>query len=261
MAIAKDFLWDTLETVVAELERADPQSVVGARVRGLLDARRMTDRHGPRRHYRTHDDECAKLYLEGKSTYRIAAEIGISVQTVNAALRRKGVRARTASIGRSVTTRKQDETRVDLIRTRRAERKTLQEIGAELHITRERVRQICVKNGINTEEQLTVEQQAAVDEYVSGKSLELVAATHNTSPITLRGWITRAGFSIRPSPKTAKRDPETLRRAEKAEQLYLSGKSVSEISRELGFGALGGPVYRLLAIRGIDPVKRNQEAA
>jgi DNA-binding CsgD family transcriptional regulator len=267
VAISKDFLWDTIDALATELERADPQSVVAARTRGLLDARGMglhtTDRHlANKRHYRTHDDACAELYLAGNSTYSIAAALGISVGCVVGALSRKGVEKRTHGEGQKATSRKQDEGRVDLIRARRADGKNLGEIADELHITRERVRQICVKNGISTETLLTPDQRLAVDEYVSGNSLELVAAAHGTHASTLRNWVVKAGFAVRPSPKTSKRDPETLRKAEEAEKLYRSGQTISEISVALGYGANGGgPVYRLLAIRGISPDRQVLEQA
>jgi hypothetical protein len=83
MAISKDFLWGTIEQLTDELERADPQSLIGARVRGLLDAKQLslhtTDRHNqPKQSYRSHDDECVRRYLSGKSTWTIAAELGIN---------------------------------------------------------------------------------------------------------------------------------------------------------------------------------------
>lgn len=267
MAISKDFLWDTLASVVAELERVDPQSVLAARVHGLLDAKRMslhtTDRHAARRRYRDpeRDERIAAMYLSGSSTWDIVKELGGDAGGVRAALKRKSVEMRHGGEAGKVPAAKRDESRVDLIRQLHDEGKTLSQIGEHLGITRERVRQICLKNDISTVRCLTSEQKKAVAEYVSGKSLEAVAGIHNVNPSTLRGWILKDGFAIRPAPKTSRRDPETLKRAERAESLWRSGKSLSEISRELGYGSVGAPVYRLLAIRGIDPVKREQAAA
>lgn len=259
MAISKDFLWDTIEALAAELERADPQSLVAARTRGLLDARDLslhtTDRHLHRKNGAAagQDDLVAALYLEGKSTLAISVEIGRSVSFVNGCLGRRGIQARKPGEAQKVGTDRQNKPRIDRIRVLKAEGKTLEEIGAELHITRERVRQLCVKNGIPTDRPLTPEQKQAVSEYVAGDSLEQVAARNQVHPHTLRGWVTREGFSIRPAPKTSRRDPETLKRAAKAAELYRSGTSISDIAREFGYGANGGVIYRLLAIAGVKP--------
>lgn len=270
MAVPKDFLWDTLEAVVAELERADPQSVIGARTRGLLDARRLslhtTDRH--KRADRTErDDRVASLYLSGKSTYDVSRELGLGIGVVRTALARRGVKARPAGENSKTARQLRNKPRIELIRSLRADGKTLEEIGTELHITRERVRQICVQNGIPAERGLAPDQKQAVAEYVSGESMEQVSARHKVAPQTLRGWITKEGFTIRPSNKTSRRDPATLERSRRAAEMYESGKSVREISEALGYGhEVGGVVYRLLAIAGVKPDRaafnsKQQEAA
>jgi len=258
MAISKDFLWNTVARLVDELERVDPQSIVAARTRGLMDARALglhtTDRHLKNGAAAGQDDLVAELYMGGKSVLTIAAEIGRSSNFVDACLERRGVKKRKPGPAQHVAAVLSNVPRVERIRAMRAEGKTLEEIGTELRITRERVRQLCVKNGISAERGLTAEQKQAVAEYVAGESLEQVAARYGSAPSTLRGWVAKEGYAIRPSPKISRRDPETLERAKRAAELYRSDKTVAEISQELGYGANGGPaVYRLLAIAGVKP--------
>lgn len=257
VAISKDFLWDTLETVVADLERADPQSIVGARTRGLLDARGLslhtTDRHKhPKREYRSHDEECARLYLSGKSTWKIAAELGINAGTVSAALKRGGVPIRHGKEVFAATRGQKDLTKVDLIRGMRDEGKNLSDIGKALHISRERVRQICVREGISTERILTADQNKAVGEYLAGDSLLRIAERRNTHPATVRAWVLASGHSIRPKGFAERRlAPETISNAALAAKLYQSGEPTKLIAAALGVPQPN--VYRLLAIAGVEP--------
>lgn len=258
VAISKELLWDTLAAVVAELERADSQSLVAVRVRGLLDARALISADQIDRHKRSdraeRDDKIVGLYLSGLSTYDVSRELSMDVGAVRCALQRRNVTLRAKGQAAKAARMKRDEPRIDRIRAMRAEGKTLEEVGSELHITRERVRQLCVRYDIPVERGLTPDQKQAVAEYVSGESLEQVAARHSASPSTVRGWITKDGFAVRPSNKIGRRDPETLKRAQLAAGMYQGGKSVREISEELGYGhEVGGVVYRLLAIAGVKP--------
>lgn len=260
MAISKDFLWNAIDGLATELERVDPQNVVAARTRGLLDARQMglhtTDRHIANRAPLPQVDEqlVCRLYQDGNSLLATAKAAGIGHQSVITILNRNGIPVRARGRQLQAFQKPQDRARIERIRAWRAEGKTLEEIGAELRITRERVRQLCLKAGIDTsQKELTPEQKAAVAEYVAGESMEHVAARHGSHPHTLRNWVLREGFAIRPSPKTSKRDPETLKKAEQAAELYRAGKTIAEISRACGYGSNGGPVYRLLAIAGVKP--------
>jgi DNA-binding CsgD family transcriptional regulator len=257
MAISKDFLWGTIEQLTDELERADPQSLIGARVRGLLDAKQLslhtTDRHNqPKQSYRSHDDECVRRYLSGKSTWTIAAELGINAGTVSAALKRCGVKARHGQKAQASTRRQKDTAKVDRIRELRAEGQNLSDIGIALHISRERVRQICVREGISTERILTADQNTAVEEYLAGDSLLQIAERRNVHPGTVRSWVLASGNSIRAKGFAERRlSPKTISNSERAAQLYQEGQRVQTIADELGVPQPN--VYRLLAIAGVKP--------
>jgi transposase len=267
MAISKNFLWETIDRLTGEIERLDPQSAVAARMRGFLEARQMglhtTDRHKTQRgKYGAaagQDDLVANLYLSGKSTYTIAAEVGRSVQFVKGALNRCGIKPRKPGESQKAGQRCVDQERLDRIRAMLAEGKNLSQIGALEHVSRERVRQICKQAGIDTTPVLTIDQKAAVQEYLDGGSLLEVAERHSVHQTTVKKWVLSEGHELRP--KVRRTQSKTLRKASRAAQMYKAGASSTNIA-----AALGVPqpyVYRLLAIAGVTPRSRQpqQEAA
>lgn len=253
MAISKDFLWSTIAKLAEELQRVDPGSVMAARVSGFLEARELglstSDRHDvSKRHYRAHDDKIVELYLSGKSTWDIAAQLSINAGTVSAALRRKGVRTRKGRASVATPQRLRDDGRLERIRQALSEGKTLAEIGQSEGISRERVRQICIRADIDSTKQPTPEEREAVNEYLGGSSLLEAAEHHRIHPNTLKRLLRRQGHEIR---KKSRRHPTTVRNAKIAADLYRAGKTTYEIAQRLSVPQPN--VYRLLAIAGVKP--------
>lgn len=263
MAIPKELLWDMLSTVVTELERVDPSNIIGARARGLLDARTLVPKADIDRHKRSaiaeRDDEVARLYLNGLSLTAVGQQLGISPQMARTSLRRRNITPRPPGRCQKATSLRRDETRLERIIQLRSEGKTLQEIGAEFGITRERVRQICARANIDTSERpLTADELSWVDEYVSGASLIEVAEKHGLATSRMKNLILRSGNKLRPSRRNGGHQPATIQNAERAAQLYTEGRKVREIKDELGISYDAG-VYRLLAIAGVSPRIRSKQ--
>lgn len=257
MAISKDFLWSTISQLTDELERVDPSSTMAARCRGFLDARSMglhsTDRHGPKRAYANpqEDARIAELYVSGKSIEEVAIETGHAEETVKRALQRVGVPARRGAAKFRVPLAKRDEAdqgRIERIREALAAGKTMATIGHEEGVTRERIRQICKRFGIDTAKQPTSEERAAIDAYLAGASLIEAAERGAIHKDTLKRLLRRAGHALR---KERRHAPATLERAAKAAELYADGTSTAEIAEHLSIPQ--PTIYRLLAIAGVTP--------
>jgi len=196
------------------------------------------------------DKHVAELYLSGLSLLEVGKRSGgHSTAWVTASLARTG----TATRPRGNYSHGNDPDRIERLRAMRAEGKTLEEMGAAEHISRERIRQICQAAGIDTSPNydLTPEQHAAVDEYLAGGSLNLVSARYGVGTHALRNWAIRAGHA--PRRESSRRETEeTKRRAERAARLYRQGMKADEIAKALGFNR-GEQIYRYLAIAGIKP--------
>lgn len=204
-------------------------------------------------------EEAKRMYAEGKSLLDIAVAFKTVVPRIRRFLEDEGVEIRRPGECQRVKPSIANKERLELIRARREAGKTLEEIGAELHITRERVRQLCIKGGISPEPHLTPEQRQAVEEYASGGSLVFVAEQHKTHPNTLRNWILRAGYEIRPAVKKRRVKNATLEKAKIAGRMYRQGATIKEIADRLTGGTAGGAVYKLLAYEGILPNRRPTE--
>lgn len=196
------------------------------------------------------DKEVAKLYASGLSLMEVGRRTGgHSTAWVTASLARTGTPTRPRGNNKTPPNLE----RIERMRAYRAEGKTLEEIAAVEHISRERVRQICNSAGISTSpsSELTPEQHAAVEEYLAGGSLNLVSARYGVGSHALRNWVMRAGHVPRREP-TRRSTAETKRRAERAAQLYRQGMKADEIAKALGFKK-GEAIYRFLAIAGVKP--------
>ncbi|MGV0964217.1 MAG: hypothetical protein ACOYBT_10035 [Polynucleobacter sp.] len=255
-------LLETCASVIAELERLDPASLIAARARGVLDgisAPRTAKPAGGRPIQVDRDQEIARLYGEGLSGPEVANRVGCSYKTVLNALERCGVarRARgTRYSPRKATVSNQD--RIERIRTMRAEGLTLKEIGAREKITGERVRQLCGKAGIDTSKRpLTEHEKALVAQYLAGDSLHIVAEAGGLSTGVVARLLALAGEKPRPAPKLRNRHPHTLVNAERAAQLYASGLTMAAIAKHVGL-ANASSVYRLLAIAGVKLSRKNR---
>jgi hypothetical protein len=240
VAVPKNFLWDTIEQLASELERFDPASIVAARCRGLLMIREMSpmtgDRH-PRSKSAEEDDRIASLYLAGGSLESAALEVARSTEFVKKALARRDIAPRKIGAAQSSGLKLKNVGRIERIRQMRAEGKTLEEIGTAEKVTRERVRQICVRNGIDTSADgrpLRPEEQAAVDDYVAGESLNTVSEQHGFTLTKLKDLILRSGNTVRQTRRIPGHTPETLARAERAAQLYAEGKTTDAIGEAIG---------------------------
>lgn len=191
--------------------------------------------------------EAAQMYLDGSSLTEVGAKFDANVVTIRKWLVDQGVKIRPKGPGTSYTGIR-DRERVERIRLLREEGKTMQEIGTELHITRERVRQIMVRNHMSTERVLRPEELAAVKDYIDGtESLRMVGERHGVTMWTLKRWITIAGYTLKPNEKPQKRNrsEKTLEKTAKAAELYKSGMKIKDIARELGVGN-AAMVYRYL---------------
>lgn len=262
VAISKEFLWDTLSSVVAELERVDPQSVVGARARGLLDGKSMmlasqSDRH-PRPPKAERDDKIAQAYLGGSSISVIAGEIGVTPDTVRNALIRRGVTRRKSGECQKTTASRRDDGKRQRIKAMREAGKTLTEIGLAEQISRERVRQILAADGITGQRPLSPDEHAAVAEYLAGGSVCEVSERHSMAATKLRKLVLQSGHEMRPSRRNGGHQPDTLKKAERAAQLYAEGRTIRDIQDELNVN-YGTGVYRLLAIAGVTIRLRQHE--
>ena len=197
------------------------------------------------------DAEATRLYLENRSMLEVGRMMGGKSQAwVASALARTGTptRPKGPHHGHNV-----DLKRVERIRAARKAGKTLEQIGAAEHISRERVRQICSWADIDTSPNLELsdEQKAAVAEYEAGASLNSVAVKYGVGSSAIRNWVVRAGHVPRREP-TRRDSAETKRKAAKAARLYRAGLRGREIAAEMGF-AKPETIYRYLAIAGIKP--------
>lgn len=266
MAISKEFLWNALDTVVAEFERIDPQNVVAARARGLLDSKALVPKAEFDRHKRSlraeRDDEAARLYLNGLSLLDVARELGIAAGTVRAALKRRNIMPRPPGKCQKATILRRDDEKADRIAAMRAEGKTLTEIGDIEGITRERVRQILARAGIDGPRPLSPNEREAVEQYAGGASLYDAAIKHNLTQHTLRKLILRNGGELRPSRRNGGSQPATMERAKQVAKLYLSGSTIQQIMTSMGIRHAPS-VYRLLALANVELRRRRsrKEAA
>jgi len=261
-------LHQTAHQAVAELLRLDPENRIGGMARVVLEAAeaegikpsgRQPGSEGKtvreRRAERAADKlalqrRAAEIYATGLSLIETGKRVGHSAAWVSDALMVLGIKARQQGPHSGTI----DPERVERIRQWRAEHppKTLDWIGAQLQISRERVRQLCAANGIDSSwnSELDERQLQAVAEYLAGASLEFVAEAYQVGTSAVRNWVIRAGHL--PRLRQRRLGPETKAASAQAVQLYRQGFKAREIANKLG---LPHPemIYRLLAIGGIRP--------
>jgi hypothetical protein len=212
-----------------------------------LVARQQMERKAAREE---RDAKIVELYQSGMTMLEIAKEMGCSQGPVVGALNRHDIPRRSQGSRKGYNLTKSRE-RAELIRKRREEGHTLEEIGRELGITRERVRQLCITHEISTDPVLRPEQLEAAKRYAEGiESALMVAEVYGVGVVTLKGWVTRAGYEIKPADTKRKRIPRkeiTMERAARAGELYKSGMRIADIAAELDLPA-PEMVYRYLHI-------------
>lgn len=256
-----NILRDTLASVLVELERLDPQSLVAARAQGVLAAFAPPERPAPyRKPPKSHrpliikqrDQDIADAYSSGLTMKQVADKLGCGHHVVQYTL--KKLNAPTRKPGTTWSPSKvtvANEARIERIREMRAQGKTLEEIGAVERVTRERIRQLCVKAGIATPRpELSPVELEAVARYVAGDSLELAASSISRSTHSMKRMIAQAGHSIRPAPKQRNLNARTIQNAERVAALYQQGLTCREIAERVGFKK-PEQIYRLLAIAGL----------
>lgn len=259
----------TARDLLGELKRIAPQSPVLIRAEAIFEVADDTgvkpsgrlptgysqlrrDRALERLAERDKSDAEAKyLYESGLSLIQVSKQLHRSTGWIMASL----ARTNTPTRPRGNTKHHPDPERIERFRRMRAEGKTLEEMGAAEHISRERVRQICNAAGIDTSpsQELTSEQKAAVADYIGGGSLNEVAVRHDTTPYTLRNWIIRAGYV--PAPQPRKWAGKTREQAKQAAKLYRAGVPGHQIADAIGVSK-PEQIYRLLAMEGIKPDRK-----
>lgn len=200
----------------------------------------------------------AARYQDGLAMGKVAAEFGVSVSTVQTALKGLGVPARPKGPNHSMV---RDMERDRLVREMWEQGKRASEIGHHFKITRERARQLLIRMGIDPgKPNLTPEQKAAVARYVAGESLIYVAESIGVNHITLRKWVEKAGEKVRTKPRYhgRRRLEITNENAKRAAELYKEGKLAREIAEELGIVAPEA-IYRLLAYAGVKPDRQRKK--
>lgn len=231
-------------------------------VDGVLNATKLVEaeRYIP-------DEEVAQVYLSGMSLHDTGVHFGMNTTTVRKALLRLGIQPRRQGTPSRARDRRKSANpeRVEKMIEMRGRGCTLNEIGTSFGITRERVRQLLTKAGIDTTDEarpLKPKELAAVEDYArNGESLWTVALRHDLKPYTLKSLVMKAGYKVRPSPRFGRISAETKSRAKQAAKLYKDGLGVNDIAERLGYPARkdrghGGVIYRLLAIAGIIPDRR-----
>jgi hypothetical protein len=263
-------LHQTALKLLAEVEHLDPNNAVAAMARAIFEASAdegikpsgappggelqtiRATRAKRAAEQRVEWRKAADLYLTGLSLLDVGKALGHSPAWVSNAL----LRCRVPSRPKGPHGGPRDPARIERIRQARAEGKTLEQIGAAEHISRERVRQICAAAGVDTapSHQLTDDQQQAVTEYLGGASLEFVAEKHQVGTTAVRNWVLRAGHE--PRPRRRRVAAKTKAAAAKVAKLYDQGLKAREIAEAVG---LHDPtmVYRLLAIAGVRPSRNS----
>ncbi len=196
------------------------------------------------------DEKVAELYEQGYSLLEVGRRCGIGgPTTVSRILRKQGVTIRPKGRGYYRTGTGPDLDRIGQIREYLGNGDTLTDIGRRMGITRERVRQICVKNGISTAHQLKPEQKEWARKYAEGEgSLQFLAERAGVGQHLMRSWVLRAGYEIASKPHAS--SAEVQRRTVIAAELYGQGMRVVDIAKRIGVGKPES-VYRYLNIAGV----------
>lgn len=208
------------------------------------------------------DEELGAMYKSGMSMLDVANHAHVSAGRVSAALKKLKIKTRQRGNFemRDRYAALHGERLAEMIRMW-GEGWTLDRIGTHYKITRERVRQLLSRSGVDTSNRpVSREERAIVREYVAGAPMNFLEEKYKISTTRLRNCILKEGEEIRPSPRKGGHSPRFLRNSEIAAEMYLAGKPVREIAERLGYGkgkesAAAGTIYRMLAVQGI---KRNR---
>jgi len=177
--------------------------------------------------------EIAETYQSGLSLENTAQKHGCTIGTVRNALRTLGIEARPPGEAQKIGMSHRDDERFTRMKAMRDEGATLEKIATEFGITRERVRQIMNKRGVDTTKRPpTPEERAAVEAYVAGENLEVAASRVGICDAAFKNLVTRCGHAVR------KRERATTvrfnERAKRCAALRAEGKSAEEIASIMG---------------------------
>lgn len=201
----------------------------------------------------------AEAYEAGETLLGCSAKFGVGVPVVQRALLAHNVTVRTKGSGAQlVNSGVGGAERIASIMAMRAEGKSLEQIGAVLNVTRERVRQLVVRAGLSDEfakRPRSAEQLAILREYADGLNLNATAEKLGVSTGMVKKWLIQESIAIRPSPKFPRRNVKTTENAERAAALYRKGLKGREIAETLGLNA-PEQIYRLLAMSGVKPTRK-----
>ena len=197
--------------------------------------------------------EVINAYEGGKSLLALATELGTGQSTLRKWFIRNGVNV---IRGRNARKRQQDG-RIPRIMEMRKEGATLEQIGEEFGITRERVRQLVVKAGLTkefAERPPTPFEVQVFEEYKAGASIDFVASKLGICSATARSWLVKYGYEIRPSRKRLKQRAERDRLAAQIAERYHAGENTGDIAKAFGFSQ-PAQIYRYLALAGTKPTR------
>lgn len=209
---------------------------------------------GPRPKHSEKYAAIAEAYEAGRSLIECGQQFGVSEPVIRNALKAFNVTVRPKG-GGPRRSRTESDDRVPQIMDMRAQGATLEEIGAALGVTRERVRQIVIKAGVQDQfkhRPASLREREVMQQYADGAGLVYVSNLLGISTSRMRSLLMRHGVPLRPAQKFSKRLPETISNAERAAALYHQGYKAKEIASQLGLPH-ATQVYRLLALAGTRP--------
>lgn len=189
------------------------------------------------------DREAAAMYESGRSLCHVAGQMKCSTDRVRGALRRCGMMARKKGPAQT------SDERTQIMIERYQSGATLQQIGDEHHISRERVRQLLVRAGFDPHPhgwnrvQRRIAREADVQRRVElGDTLPDIAAALGISSGSVARIYRRIGVG---SPLRPGRRQTT--RTKRAIEMFDAGASLEDIAASLGFKnkiAVSSTLYR-----------------
>jgi len=187
----------------------------------------------------------AEDYRSGMTLLEVAAKHGCAADTVKSACLEYGVPIRPQGERKHATA----DPRLPQMIEMHNRGMTLVAIGAELKITRERVRQLFVKAGFDhSQRPPTPEEREVVEAYIAGENIGVSMARLGVSAARFRHLIARCGHVPR---QKERRNAEIVdERARRTAEMKRAGKSYAEIVAEMGFKNVSAVYWHLNRARG-----------
>lgn len=202
----------------------------------------------------------ADAYAAGEAAAIVARRFKTTPPTVLKAARRHGVTIRSQSGG----FRYKDEMRqAEIVAYHDGGKRTLQECGDHFGVTRERVRQLLVRAGVDVRvfDRKAIERdrivRAAEAAFADGESILVVAGRFEISTTTLAAWCRAAGVWV---PGCGDRHRDKRERYRRMADLYAAGGvTIGEVAAQ--FGVSSNTVARALSRCGVSDWRRQKQAA